>query len=97
MATHSEVVVDLLERIDRHARLDVLCREFDSGVAKAFRRDIHSLAWFLKTCPEAMAEAEIRDALVELRKRYLVVPSEFQHLIDLAIGQTEHLVPETVS
>jgi hypothetical protein len=97
MAIYPEAVVDLLDRIDRHARLDVLCREFDSGVAKAFRRDIHSLAWLLKSCPDAMADAEIRDALVELRKRYLVVPSEFQHLIDQAIARTEHLVAEAAS
>jgi hypothetical protein len=97
MAIHSEAVVDLLERIDRHARLDVLCQEFDSGVAKAFRRDIHNLAGFLKSCPDAMAEAEVRDALVELRKRYLVVPSEFQHLIDQAIGETERVFSGTSS
>jgi len=97
MAIYPEAVVDLLDRIDRHARLDVLCREFDSGVAKAFRRDIRSLAWLLKSRPDAMADAEIRDALVELRKRYLVVPSEFQDLIDQAIGRTEHLVAEVAS
>lgn len=82
-------VVCLLERIERHARLETLCQEFDNGVAKAFRRDIRSLGWLLKSCPDLMSADEVREALRELRKRYLVVPSEFQDLIDQAIREIE--------
>jgi len=84
-------VVRLLERIERHSRLDVLCYEFDNGVAKAFRRDIRSLGWLLTSCPDLMTTGEIREALVELRKRYLVVPSEFQDLIGQALAEIERL------
>ena len=91
MTLDPQAVVRLLERIERHSRLEVLCQEFDNGVAKAFRRDIRSLGWLLRSCPDLMTPPEIRDALRELRKRYLVVPSEFQDLIDQAIGEIERL------
>src|SRR6266511_5180408 len=84
-------VVRLLERIVRHSRIDVLCYEFDNGVAKAFRRDIRSLGCLLKSCHDLMTTGEIREALVALRKRYLMVPSEFQDLIDQAITEIERL------
>jgi hypothetical protein len=92
-------IVHLLERIDRHPRLDTLCHEFDNAVAKAFRRDVRSLGWLLRSCPDLMSRNEIREALRELRKRYLVVPSEFQDLIDRAMAELERLpgvvAPET--
>jgi hypothetical protein len=91
MTLDPHAVVRLLERIERHSRLDVLCYEFDNGVAKAFRQDIRSLGWLLKSCPDLMTTGEIREALVELRKRYLVVPSEFQDLIDQALAEIERL------
>jgi hypothetical protein len=91
MSTDPQPIVYLLDQIDRNARLEVLCREFDNGVAKAFRRDVRSLAWLLRSCPEALGETELRDALFELRKRYTVVPSEFQDLLDRAIREAERL------
>ncbi|SRR6266545_4383462 len=91
MTIDPQPVVRLLERLERHSRLDVLCHEFDNAVAKAFRRDIRSLGWLLKSCPDLMTPGEAREALVELRKRYLVVPSEFQDLIDQAIAEIERL------
>ena len=91
MSTDPQPIVYLLEQIDRNARLEVLCHEFDNGVAKAFRRDVRSLAWLLRSCPDALAETELRDALCELRKRYTVVPSEFQDLLDRAISEAERL------
>jgi hypothetical protein len=81
----------LLDRIDRSARLETLCQEFDNGVAKAFRRDVRSLSWLLRSCPDLLGEGEMRDALIELRKRYLVVPSEFQDLIDQALRAVARL------
>jgi len=84
-------IVLLLDQIDRSARLETLCHEFDNGVAKAFRRDVRSLAWLLRSCPDLLGAGELRDALSELRKRYLVVPSEFQDLIDQAIREINRL------
>jgi hypothetical protein len=91
MTTDPQPIVCLLEQIDRNARLEVLCQEFDNGVAKAFRRDVRSLAWLLRSCPEVLGDTELRDALCELRKRYTVVPSEFQDLLDRAIREAERL------
>jgi len=89
MTMDAKPIVHLLDRIDRSARLETLCHEFDNGVAKAFRRDVRSLSWLLRSCPDVLGEGELRDALLELRKRYLVVPSEFQDLIDQAIQELD--------
>src|SRR5690242_11455771 len=89
MTMDAKPIVHLLDQIDRSARLETLCHEFDNGVAKAFRRDVRSLSWLLRSCPDVLGEGELRDALLELRKRYLVVPSEFQDLIDQAIQELD--------
>ena len=91
MTVDPRPIVLLLDRIDRSARLETLCHEFDNGVAKAFRRDIRSLSWLLRSCPDLLGQGEMRDALIELRKLYLVVPSEFRDLIDQAIRVVEEL------
>jgi len=84
--------ISLLDRIEHHPRLEILCYEFDSAIARAFRQDVRSLAWMLHSSPDLMTADQLGQALTNLRNRYLVVPSEFRDLIEDAIVKT-HSVP----
>jgi len=84
--------ISLLDRIEHHPRLEILCYEFDSAIARAFRQDVRSLAWMLHSSPDLMTANQLGQALVNLHNRYLVVPSEFRDLIEDAIVKT-HSVP----
>jgi hypothetical protein len=88
-------VVQVLERIERHPRLETLCREFDNAVAQAFQRDVRSLRWLLRSCPDLLSAREVAQALTNLRARYLVVPSEFRDLIDDAVAETDPILRES--
>jgi hypothetical protein len=90
-------IARILERIERHPRLQVLCNEFDNAVAKAFRGDVHSLRWLVRSCPDLLTAKEVAQALTNLRNRYLVVPSEFRDLIDDAVAETDPILLELSS
>jgi hypothetical protein len=86
MALDPQPVIRILDRIDNHPRIDTLCYDFDNSAAQAFRRDVRSLAWFLRSCPDLLNADEIAQGLTNLRNRYLVAPSEFRDLIEDAIA-----------
>jgi hypothetical protein len=97
MPFETVAVVRILERIERHPRLQVLCNEFDNAVAKAFQRDVRSLRWVLGSCPDLLSAKEIAQALTNLRNRYLVVPSEFRDLIDNAVAEADPILRDSGS
>jgi hypothetical protein len=92
-----ESVVRLLGRIERQARLDPMIMGLSSDAAMTVRGDIRTLGWLLRSCPDFMTPSEARTMLLELRKRYLDVPSEFRDLIDQAISEIERFPIERFS
>lgn len=91
MTFNTQPVVQVLDRIEHHPRLDILCGEFDSAIAKAFRGDVRSVSYLLRKGADSVAPNEVRLALKQLRRRYLVVPSEFQDLMDQALDEIERM------
>jgi hypothetical protein len=94
MILDDESVVRLLERIERQARVDPIITDLSSDAAMTVRGDIRTLGWLLRSCPDFMTPSEARAMLLELRKRYLDVPSEFRDLIDQAISEIERFPVE---
>jgi hypothetical protein len=83
MTVDPRPIVLLLDRIDRSARLETLCHEFDNGVAKAFRGTVPSE--FQDLIDQAIRAVErLPDAADELGRPVGPVGGP-EELLDLAL------------